>query len=140
MRYIITESQSNRNLIPMLEELLAELGMDVLCKTTGMTPNEIIDTIGLKGTKKDIIFLTKTIFENDLSSVLTYCNYNIIPTQYSMDLVVYIPKPAPENVGRYMFDQGTRNVYRDVISEALYKFGGGLIKGHNIEVHNTGNC
>ena len=140
MKYIITESQSNRNLIPMLGELLSELGMDTLCKTTGMSPNEIIDTIGLKGTKKDIIFLTKTIFENDIAPFLTYCKYIIIPTQYSMDLVVYIPKPAPENEGRYMYDEGTRSVYRDVISKSLYKFGGGLIKGHNIEVHNTGNC
>jgi hypothetical protein len=140
MKYIITESQSNRNLIPMLGELLSELGMDVLCKTTGMTPNEVIDTIGLKGTKKDIIFLTKSIFENDIAPFLTYCKYVIIPTQYSMDLVVYIPKPAPEHEGRYIYDEGTRSVYRDVISKALYKFGGGLIRGHNIEVHNTGDC
>jgi hypothetical protein len=140
MKYIITESQSNKNLIPVLEELLADLGMDALCKTTGMTPKEIIDSIGLKGTKKDIIFLTKSIFENDIAPFLTYCKYIIIPTQYSMDLVVYIPKPAPEHEGVYIYDEGTRSVYRDVISKALYKFGGGLIKGHNIEVHNTGNC
>jgi hypothetical protein len=57
-----------------------------------------------------------------------------------MDLVVYIPKPAPEHEGMYMYDEGTREVYREVISKSLYKFGGGLIKGHNIEVHNTGNC
>jgi hypothetical protein len=140
MKYIITESQSNKNLIPVLEELLADLGMDALCKTTGMTPKEIIDGIGLKGTKKDIIFLTKSIFENDIAPFLTYCKYIIIPTQYSMDLVVYIPKPAPEHEGVYIYDEGTRSVYRDVISKALYKFGGGLIKGHNIEVHNTGSC
>ena len=136
MKYIITESQSNKNLKPLLKKL----GMKTLCEMTSRTPKEIINEMGIKGTKEDIIFLTKTIFENDISPVLTYCKYVIIPTQYSMDLVVYIPKPAPENVGRYMFDQGTRNVYRDAISEALYKFGGGLIKGHNIEVHNTGNC
>jgi len=136
MKYIITESQSKKT----FKHLLEKFGMKTLCEMTGKSVKEIINEIGLKGTKEDIIFLTKTIFENDLSSVLTYCNYNIIPTKYSMDLVVFIPKPAPENVGRYMFDQGTRNVYRDVISEALYKFGGGLIKGHNIEVHNTGNC
>jgi hypothetical protein len=136
MKYIITESQSNKNLKPLLEKL----GMKTLCEMTSRTPKEIINEMGIKGTKEDIIFLTKTIFENDISPVLTYCKYVIIPTQYSMDLVVYIPKPAPENVGRYMFDQGTRNVYRDVISEALYKFGGGIIRGHNIEVHNTGDC
>jgi hypothetical protein len=136
MKYIITESQSNKNLKPLLKKL----GMKTLCEMTSRTPKEIINEMGIKGTKEDIIFLTKTIFENDISPVLTYCKYVIIPTQYSMDLVVYIPKPAPENVGRYMFDQGTRNVYRDAISEALYKFGGGIIRGHNIEVHNTGDC
>ena len=136
MKYIITESQSNKNLKPLLKKL----GMKTLCEMTSRTPKEIINEMGIKGTKEDIIFLTKTIFENDISPVLTYCKYVIIPTQYSMDLVVYIPKPAPENVGRYMYDQGTRNVYRDAISEALYKFGGGIIRGHNIEVHNTGDC
>jgi len=136
MKYLITENQYSKTLKPLLEKF----GMRTLCKMTDNEPEDIIDKIGLKGTREDIIFLTKTIFENDLSSVLIYCNYRIIPTQYSMDLVVYIPKPLPENVGRYMFDQGTRSVYRDAISEALYKFGGGLIRGHNIEVYNTGNC
>ena len=136
MKVIVTESQSKK----ALKSLLEKFGMRVMCKMTGKSVKEIINEIGLKGTQEDIIFLTKTIIENDLSSVLTYCNYNIIPTQYSMDLVVYIPKPAPQNVGRYMFDQGTRNVYRDTISEALYKLGGGIIRGHNVEVHNTGNC
>jgi len=136
MKVIITESQGKKT----LKHLLEKFGMKTMCEMTSKTPKDIIDEIGFKGTKEDIIFLTKTIFENDLSTVLTYCSYNIIPTQYSMDLVVYIPKPAPENVGRYMFDQGTRSVYRDAISEALYKFGGGIIRGHNIEVHNTANC
>ena len=136
MKVIITESQGKKT----LKHLLEKFGMKTMCEMTSKTPKEIVNEIGLKGTQEDIIFLTKTIFENDLSTVLTYCNYSIIPTQHSMNLVVFIPKPAPENVGRYMFDQGTRSVYRDAIAKALYQFGGGLIKGHNIEVHNTGDC
>ena len=136
MKYLINESQIKKP----LKSLLEKYGMTITCKMTGKTPNEVIDDIGLKGTKKDIIFLTKSIFENDIAPFLTYCKYIIIPTQYSMDLVVYIPKPAPENEGRYMFDEGVRSMYRDVISNALYQFGGGLIRGHNIEVHNTGSC
>ena len=136
MKYIITESQSKKT----FKHLLEKFGMKTLCEMTGKSVNEIINEIGLKGTKEDIIFLTKTIFENDISPFLIYCKYIIIPTQYSMDLVVYIPKPSPEHEGRYIYDEGTRSVYRDVISKALYKFGGGLIKGHNIEVHNTGDC
>ena len=136
MKIIITESQSKTTFKP----LLAKFGMKTMCKMTGKEPKDIIDEIGFKGTREDIIFLTKTIIENDLSPFFPYCSYNIIPTQYSMDLVVYIPKPAPENVGRYISDQGIRSVYRDAISKALYQFGGGIIKGHNIEVHNTGDC
>jgi hypothetical protein len=136
MKYLINESQIKKP----LKSLLEKYGIKITCKMTGKTPNEVIDDIGLKGTKEDIIFLTKTIFENDISPFLIYCKYIIIPTQYSMDLVVYIPKPAPENEGRYMFDEGVRSMYRDVISNALYQFGGGLIRGHNIEVHNTGSC
>ena len=136
MKYIITENQYSKTLKPLLEKF----GMRTLCKMTDKEPEDIIDEIGLKGTREDIIFLTKSIFENDIAPFLTYCKYIIIPTQYSMDLVVYIPKPSPEHEGRYIYDEGTRSVYRDVISKALYKFGGGLIKGHNIEVHNTGNC
>ena len=136
MKYIITESQGKKTLKP----LLAKFGMRTLCKMTSKTAKEIVNEIGLKGTQEDIIFLTKTIIENDISTVLMYCSYNIIPTRDSMNLVVYIPKPAPANVGRYIYEEGTRSMYRDVISKALYQLGGGLIRGHNIEVYNTGNC
>jgi len=136
MKYLITENQYNKTLKPLLEKF----GMRTLCKMTDKEPEDIIDEIGLKGTREDIIFLTKTIFENDISTVLMYCSYNIIPTRDSMNLVVYIPKPAPQNMGRYIYEEGTRSMYRDVISKALYQFGGGLIRGHSIEVYNTGNC
>jgi len=136
MKYLITENQYSKTLKPLLEKF----GMRTLCKMTDKEPEDIIDEIGLEGKREDIIFLTKTIFENDISTVLRYCSYNIIPTRNSMDLVVYIPKPEPENVGRYMYEEGNRSVYRDTIAKALYQFGGGLIRGHNIEVYNTGNC
>ena len=136
MKVIVTESQSKK----ALKSLLEKFGMRVMCKMTGKSVKEIITEIGLKGTQEDIIFLTKTIIENDLSSVLKYCNYNIIPTQYSMNLVVFIPKPAPENVGRYMYDQAVRNTVYEHVSTLLYKLNGGIIRGHNIEVQNTGNC
>ena len=136
MKYIITESQSKKTFKHLLEKFV----MKTLCEMTGKSVKEIINEIGLKGTKEDIIFLTKTIFKNDISPLLIYCKYIIIPTQYSMDLVVFIPKPAPENVGRYMFDAGTRSIYRDVISKTLYKYGAGILRGHNIELHITAKC
>ena len=86
MKYLITENQYSKTLKPLLEKF----GMRTLCKMTDKEPEDIIDEIGLKGTREDIIFLTKTILENDISTVLMYCSYNIIPTRDSINLVVYI--------------------------------------------------
>jgi len=135
MKFIITEDQSDKVLRPLLEKF----GMVTLSKMTGLSPKQIISMTGLTGSKKDMLYLAKIIMDKD-STELKYCNYQIIPTKYSFDLVVFIPEPAPENVGRYMFDEGTRNIYRDVISMTLYKYGAGIFRGHNIEVHNTGKC
>ena len=66
MKYLITENQYSKTLKPLLEKF----GMRTLCKMTDKEPEDIIDEIGLEGTREDIIFLTKTIFENDISTVL----------------------------------------------------------------------
>jgi hypothetical protein len=57
-----------------------------------------------------------------------------------MDLIVYIPKPLAGYEGRYMFDQSIRNTVYEHVSTLLYKLNGDIIRGHNIEVYNTGNC
>ncbi len=114
--------------------------MKTLCEMTGKEPKEIVDEIGLKGTQEDIIYLTKIIFTKDIGPTMKYCSYNIFPTRYSMDLVVFIPKPLPENEGKYMYDQAVRNTVYEHVSTLLYKLNGGIIRGHNIEVQNTGNC
>ena len=101
---------------------------------------ELLDMVGIRGTKDDMIFLAKSIMDNDVKQKLDYCSYNIVPTRYSIDIDVFIPKPAPENENRYMYDQRLRNHAYELISELIYKLGGGLIRGHNINVYNTGNC
>ena len=136
MKVIITESQSKKT----LKSLLEKFGMKTLCAMTGKEPKEIIDEIGLKGTREDIIYLTKIIFTKDIGPTMKYCSYHVYPTRYSMDLVVFIPKPLPENEGRYMYDQAVRNTVYEHVSTLLYKLNGGIIRGHNIEIHNTGNC
>jgi hypothetical protein len=106
----------------------------------GVSVEELLDMVGIRGSKDDMIFLTKSIMDNDVKQKLNYCSYNIVPTRYSINIDVYIPKPAPEDEGRYMFDQSIRNHAYELISELIYKLGGGLIRGHNIHVSNTGNC
>ena len=101
---------------------------------------ELLEMVGIKGTQEDMIFLTKLIMDNEVRGLIDYCSYNVIPTRYSIDIDVYIPKPAPENEGRYMYDRRIRNEAYDLISILIYRLGGGLIRGHNIDVYNTGEC
>jgi hypothetical protein len=101
---------------------------------------ELLEMVGLKGSQEDMIFITKLIMDNEVRGLIDYCSYNVIPTRYSIDIDVYIPKPAPENEGRYMYDRRIRNDAYDLISILIYRLGGGLIRGHNIDVYNTGEC
>jgi len=137
MKYLITESQGKNQ----FRQLLEKYGVRKLSKKTSLSPEEIISIAGLTGSKKDMIYLAKILMEKDFSeSKLKYCNYQIIPTQYSFDLVMFIPEPSPENILRYMFNKGTVNIYEEFISKMLFKYGGGLFRGHNVEVYNTGKC
>jgi hypothetical protein len=137
MKYLITESQASET----IRELLEKYGMEKLSNRLGLTPEKIISIAGITGSKKDMIYLAKILMEKDFSeSKLKYCNYQIIPTQYSFDLVMFIPEPSPENILRYMFNKGTVNIYEEFISKMLFKYGGGLFRGHNVEVYNTGKC
>jgi hypothetical protein len=137
MKYLITESQGKEQ----FRQLLKKYGVRKLSKKTSLSPEEIISIAGLTGSQEDMLYLVKILMEKDFSeSKLKYCNYQIIPTQYSFDLVMFIPEPSPENILRYMFNKGTVNIYEEFISKMLFKYGGGLFRGHNVEVYNTGKC
>jgi hypothetical protein len=101
---------------------------------------ELLHMVGINGTKEDMLFLAKAIMENEVKEQLKYCSYSIEPTLHSFNLYVIIPKPLPEDEGRWSRDYGLRQETKDMISQLLWVLGRGLIKGHNIEVHNTGNC
>ena len=135
MKYLITESQVKIH----LKELLEKLGMSRLSKMVGLSPKQIISMVGITGSKEDMLYLAKIIMDKDFRG-LGYCSYQIIPTQHSFDLVMFTPEPAPENKGKYMYEEGTISTYRDVIAGLLFKNSTGLIRGYNVEVYNTGKC
>jgi hypothetical protein len=116
MKYLITESQASET----IRQLLEKYGMEKLSNILGITPEKIISITGITGSKKDMIYLAKILMEKDFPKTgLRYCDYQIIPTQYSFDLVMFIPEPSPENRLRYMFDEGTVNIYNEIISKML---------------------
>jgi hypothetical protein len=87
-----------------------------------------------------MIFLAKVIMKNEVKELLDYCSYDIVPTLHSFKLYVFIPKPLPEEEGVWSRDYRVREEAKELISQLLWQLSGALIKGHNIEVHNTGNC
>jgi hypothetical protein len=101
---------------------------------------ELLNMVGIKGTQEDMIFLTKVIMENEVKEQLKYCSYDIIPTSHSIKLYVFIPKPLPIHAGIWTYDQRVREEAEHIISEFLYRLGGGLIRGHSIYVYNPGEC
>ena len=103
---------------------------------------ELLEMVGMKGIQEDMIFLTKSIMENEVKEQLNYCSYDIVPTLHSIKLYVYIPKPLPEHEGVWSRDQWLRQEAEDLIRHWLYVIGlsGGLIRGHEILVSNTGDC
>jgi hypothetical protein len=123
-----------------LMDEIKRFGIRDTANIMGVSIEELLDMVGIRGTKDNMIFLAKSIMDNDVKQKLNYCSYNIVPTRYSINIDVYIPKPDPEDENRYMFDQRIRNHAYELISELIYKLGGGLIRGHNIHVSNTGDC
>jgi hypothetical protein len=105
-----------------------------------VTPKELLEMAGLKGSQEDMIFLTNTIMENEVKEQLKYCSYNIVPTLHSFKLYVFIPKPLPQDRGSWYYDKFLRQDAEHLIRHWLYRLGGGLIRGHNIDVYNTGEC
>ena len=103
---------------------------------------ELLEMVGMKGTQKDMIFLTEAIMENEVKEQLNYCSYNIVPTLHSITLYVYIPKPLPQDRGSWYHDKWLRQDAEDLIRHWLYVLGlsGELIRGHRVNVSNTGDC
>lgn len=101
---------------------------------------ELLEMVGMKGTQEDMIFLTKAIMEKEVEKELNYCSYNIVPSLHSIKLYVYTPKPLPENKGTWYHDKWLLQEAEGLIRHLIYELGGGLIRGHNVHISNTGDC
>ena len=114
-------------------------GLRMAAKIIGSL-DEVYEILDLKGTKEDMVFLIKSIMENEAKEEFDYCSYKIVPSTQSITLYVFIPKPLPEHEGVWYLDQSVRHRAEELTSMLLFKLGGGLIRGHYIYVYNTGDC
>jgi hypothetical protein len=137
IRRILREDSLRQSLI---DEIKENGVLDSANLVGGLT--NLLKILGITGTQEDMIFLTKSIMENEVKEQLNYCSYDIVPTQHSFKLYVYIPKPLPEHEGVWSRDQWLRQEAEDLIRHWLYVIGlsGELIRGHMVNVSNTGDC
>jgi hypothetical protein len=99
---------------------------------------KLFSILDIKGTQEDMIFLVKSIMDNEVEKQLKYCNYDIIKTLHSIKLYVFVGKPLSGE--EETFDR-LLNAVEGFISNLIYKLGGGLVRGHSIFVYSTGtNC
>lgn len=112
-------------------------GIRDTAKLMSVDVKELLEMVGMTGTKEDTAFLIKSIMENEFKEQVKYCSYNIVPGLYSNTLYVFLPKPLA-NV--WTLDEMVRYRAEEIIGQLLYKLGGDLISGYNIYVYNTGDC
>ena len=136
IRKVLQEESLKQTLMDEIERF----GIKDTASLMSVRVEKLLKMAGIKGTKEDMLFLAKVIMENEVKEQSKYCSYEIVPTPHSFNLYVFIPKPLPEDEGRWSRDYGLRQEIKIMISQLLWVLGGGLIRGHNIEVHNTGNC
>jgi len=99
--------------------------------------DKLFSLLKIKGSQEDMIFLVKSIMDNEVTERVPYCDYKIIPTRHSINLIVYIPKSDEVNWSRTTYK---KNMYNDTISNLISEWGNGLVRGHNINVSDTGDC
>ena len=136
IRKVLREESLKQTLMGEIERF----GIKDTASLMSVRVEKLLKMAGIKGTKEDMLFLAKVIMENEVKEQFKYCSYDIVPTLHSFNLYVFIPKPLPEDEGRWSRDYGLRQEIKIMISQLLWVLGGGLIRGHNIHVSNTGDC
>jgi hypothetical protein len=136
IRRILNEESLKQTL---LDEIMRS-GIRDTANIMSVDVKELLDMVGITGTKEDMIFLIKSIMKNEAKEEFDYCSYKIVPSTQYITLYVFIPKPLPEHEGVWYLDQSVRHRAEELTSMLLSKLGGGLIRGHYLYVYNTGDC
>ena len=140
LRENIRKELKQESLRQTLMDYIMRWGIRDTANSMSVDVKELLEMVGMKGTQEDMIFLTKAIMEKEVEKELNYCSYNIVPSLHSIKLYVYTPKPLPENKGTWYHDKWLRQEAEGLIRHLIYELGGGLIRGHIVNVSNKGDC
>lgn len=102
--------------------------------------DKLFSLLKIRGSQEDMIFLVKSIMDNEVTDRVPYCDYEIVPTRHSINLIVYTPIPENADVDNWSRTTYKKNMYNESISNLISEWGNGLVRGHNISVSDTGDC
>lgn len=102
--------------------------------------DKLFSLLKIKGSQEDMIFLVKSIMDNEVTERVPYCDYSIIPTKHSINLFVNTPMPDQSDEDNWSRTTYKKNRYNDTISNLISEWGNGLVRGHNVYVSDTGDC
>jgi hypothetical protein len=122
-----------------LREVVKTQGISMAAGLVGGI-DKLFSLLKIKGSQEDMIFLVKSIMDNEVTERVPYCNYEIIPTRHSINLIVYTPMPENEDLDNWSRTTYKKNMYNQSISNLISEWGNGLVRGHNINVSDTGDC
>jgi hypothetical protein len=122
-----------------LREVVRTQGISMASELVGGI-DKLFSLLKIKGSQEDMIFLVKSIMDNEVTERVPYCDYEIIPTRHSINLIVYTPMPENADVDNWSRTTYKKNMYNQSISNLISEWGNGLVRGHNVYVSDTGDC
>jgi hypothetical protein len=122
-----------------LREVVKTQGISMASELVGGI-DKLFSLLKIKGSQEDMIFLVKSIMDNEVTERVPYCDYRIIPTKHSINLFVNTPMPDQSDEDNWSRTTYKKNRYNDTISNLISEWGNGLVRGHNVYVSDTGDC
>ena len=122
-----------------LREVVRTQGISMASELVGGI-DTLFKLLKIKGSQEDMVFLVKSIMDNEVTERVPYCDYRIIPTKHSINLFVNTPMPDQSDEDNWSRTTYKKNRYNDTISNLISEWGNGLVRGHNVYVSDTGDC
>ena len=121
-----------------LKGMVSNMGVHKSAKMFGGVSN-LYNVLGITNTREDMIFIVKTLMENDVPIIENVCDFKIVPTQHSLKLYVEIPKYYSNLADDSWANRQRVLRARDNISTIINRLGNSLVRGYTVDV-SLGKC
>ena len=128
--------REDRSLKKSIRNLVETKGFIMASQIVGSL-DRVYEILGLKGTQEDMIFIVTAILNHDIKEKI--CDFFMVKTYHSIKIYVEAPSEYPNRDYFDPLNRQARSRFGDKISNALYKLGNKLVRGHDINIQ-PGNC